>query len=223
MKVSHRWFLAALLLVGTLSLGAVFLSYYSHFPGAFINSHEKWGQFGDFVGGTANPILAFFTFVGVLWTISLTYDLRKDQQTEAKKSELHKVIDLLHNEIDTLLDKPINIPKGLDISGHENKASFREMSKYDLPNVFLNGMDAENPDHFNRLWHLFVMLRTYLTMYQCMAGDKNLSDYYRISYFRAVKRIEKMDNAMMDTATVSFFEEKRDLDFGFTAQDKALK
>ena len=223
MKISHRWFLAALLLVGTLSLGAVFFSYYSHFPGEVINCHEKWGQFGDFVGGTANPVLAFFTFVGVLWTISLTYDQRKDQLTEAKKSELHNVIDLLHDEIDILLDKPINIPTGLAIPGYEEKASFREMSKFDLPKAFLNSMDAENPDHFNRLWHLFVMLRTYLTMYQNLAGDKNLSDYYRISYIRAVKRIEKMDNAIMDPATVSFFEEKRELDFGFTIQDKALK
>lgn len=35
------------------------------------NNQELWGQFGDFIGGTLNPILAFLSFMALLYTIKI--------------------------------------------------------------------------------------------------------------------------------------------------------
>lgn len=35
------------------------------------NNQEHWGQFGDFIGGTLNPILAFLSFMALLYTIKI--------------------------------------------------------------------------------------------------------------------------------------------------------
>lgn len=35
------------------------------------NNQELWGQFGDFIGGTLNPILAFLSFIALLYTIKI--------------------------------------------------------------------------------------------------------------------------------------------------------
>lgn len=42
---------------------------------------ETFGVFGDFLGGSLNPILTFFTFMGLLITIVI-------QQTELRESRL---------------------------------------------------------------------------------------------------------------------------------------
>ncbi|MCU9951555.1 hypothetical protein [Pseudomonas sp. PDM13] len=44
---------------------------------------EKWGQFGDFMGGTANPLLSFLTFSALLLTIFL-----QNKQLATSNSEL---------------------------------------------------------------------------------------------------------------------------------------
>ena len=45
-------------------LSSVFGFYFSKFGSLGLsNNQELWGQFGDFVGGTLNPILAFLSFI----------------------------------------------------------------------------------------------------------------------------------------------------------------
>lgn len=51
---------------------------------------EVWAQFGDFVGGTLNPILAFFAFIALLYTIKLQSDSLQMSKNElqATREEL---------------------------------------------------------------------------------------------------------------------------------------
>jgi hypothetical protein len=73
----------------------------------------EWGQFGDFVGGVTSPLLSFLTFVGVLWTISITYEQFNNQKSrqeiddsdkrsvfffEQAKSGLEEVYDMLKDQ-----------------------------------------------------------------------------------------------------------------------------
>lgn len=53
---------------------------------------EVWAQFGDFVGGTLNPILAFFAFIALLYTIKLQSDSLETSKNElqATREELSK-------------------------------------------------------------------------------------------------------------------------------------
>lgn len=57
---------------------------------SFIADTEKFGQFGDFVGGTLNPILAFLSFMALLYTIKIQTDELKlsREELEATREEL---------------------------------------------------------------------------------------------------------------------------------------
>jgi hypothetical protein len=57
---------------------------------SFVADTEKFGQFGDFVGGTLNPILAFLSFMALLYTIKIQMDELKlsREELEATRKEL---------------------------------------------------------------------------------------------------------------------------------------
>jgi uncharacterized membrane protein len=48
----------------------ILFTYFSHFSGDF-GSQEVFGAFGDFIGGTLNPILSFATIALLIWSIRL--------------------------------------------------------------------------------------------------------------------------------------------------------
>ena len=53
-------------------------------------SPDHFGQFGDFIGGTLNPILAFLSFMALLYTIKIQTDELKlsREELEATRKEL---------------------------------------------------------------------------------------------------------------------------------------
>jgi hypothetical protein len=53
---------------------------------------EKWGQLGDFLGGTLNPVFAFFAFLTLLYTVYLQSETLKISRKEllATREELEK-------------------------------------------------------------------------------------------------------------------------------------
>lgn len=57
---------------------------------SIIADTEKFGQFGDFIGGTLNPILAFLSFMALLYTIKIQTDELKlsREELEATRKEL---------------------------------------------------------------------------------------------------------------------------------------
>ncbi|CAI3803155.1 hypothetical protein [Rheinheimera sp. MM224] len=61
--------LLAILAVFVLYVISAFLEMFSKYP--FATSVEKWGQVGDFFGGMLNPVLAFASFMALLYTIKL--------------------------------------------------------------------------------------------------------------------------------------------------------
>ena len=77
----YRKKLYALAFIGLVIVISVIAFYARTFGPNILEDHEKWGQFGDFLGGTTNPILAFLTFLGVLWTISITYEQFNNQKS----------------------------------------------------------------------------------------------------------------------------------------------
>jgi len=50
---------------------AVSLMYVRYFNGSIEADNTKWGTFGDFFGGTLNPMLSFLALIAVLLTIAL--------------------------------------------------------------------------------------------------------------------------------------------------------
>lgn len=76
--------LFSLFALGLAVLAGVLITYWQYFGDLnIIADGEKWGQFGDFIGGTANPLLSFLTFSALLITI-----IQQNKQLAISSSEL---------------------------------------------------------------------------------------------------------------------------------------
>lgn len=77
-------FLVGLAIVFVVS---VFVAYFFAFNSGFSVKQEVWGQFGDFVGGTLNPILSFFSLLALVFTITLQLHQLDIARAELKNSQ----------------------------------------------------------------------------------------------------------------------------------------
>lgn len=79
----------ALTIILAFALLAITLASYlyaSQFSGELSSKQETWGAFGDFFGGTLNPILSFLTIIALLLTIVLQVDELKQARAAAESS-----------------------------------------------------------------------------------------------------------------------------------------
>ncbi len=123
-----RW----LIYLGIFFFALVFVLYFGVFHGQLSPCQETWGQFGDFVGGTLNPILTFITIIALVYTIRLQYEIlntskielsnlenqlsesrnniqqeQKFRESQEYKNDLIKVMDLKDKDLQELYDKKI--------------------------------------------------------------------------------------------------------------------
>lgn len=78
--------LTTILVFAILTIGIVSYFYASHFSGGLSSKQGTWGEFGDFFGGTLNPILSFLTIIALLLTIVLQVDELKQARAAAEAS-----------------------------------------------------------------------------------------------------------------------------------------
>lgn len=78
--------LLILILIGAaLIVAIVFIFYLSNFNGDISSNNSDWGTFGDFIGGTLNPLLSFLGLIALLLTISL-----QSKELELTRNELER-------------------------------------------------------------------------------------------------------------------------------------
>jgi fumarate reductase subunit C len=118
--------LARIAAAATSVLLGAFLVYALYFgKNGLSSNHEHWGQFGDFIGGIANPIISFFGLVAVLLTVVLQskqFETTKEElqhtrrnaseqiehlKHEARKTEIYRTIQVLENRLERLYREPI--------------------------------------------------------------------------------------------------------------------
>ena len=90
-KKKLPWILISFGLLGLICIVSTFTYYKYTFRNFKIDANvEDFGQFGDFIGGTLNPILAFLSFMALLYTIKIQTDELKlsREELEATRSEL---------------------------------------------------------------------------------------------------------------------------------------
>lgn len=85
-KLGMRRKLKGLAIAGALLSISVFGAYFYSFPNGVSSDQMIWGAFGDFVGGSLNPILAFLSFLALLWTISIQSEELRDTRLELERS-----------------------------------------------------------------------------------------------------------------------------------------
>jgi uncharacterized membrane protein len=79
-----KW-LSWILTAASMAIAVVFWLYFTNFSGGLSNKNDVWGTFGDFIGGTLNPILSFFALIALLLTIIL-----QSRELEATREELKR-------------------------------------------------------------------------------------------------------------------------------------
>ena len=79
-----KW-LAGILAFATIVVGTVFIFYFKEFDGKLSRQNADWGTFGDFIGGTLNPLLSFLGLIALLLTIVL-----QSKELEATRKELER-------------------------------------------------------------------------------------------------------------------------------------
>jgi uncharacterized membrane protein len=79
--LKEHWFpaIAALLLTG-----AVFLTYAWNFNSGISSQNTDWGTFGDFIGGTLNPIFGFISVILLFYAVTLQRKELKDTKNALK-------------------------------------------------------------------------------------------------------------------------------------------
>ncbi|MCG3657247.1 putative phage abortive infection protein [Aliarcobacter butzleri] len=90
-KKKLPWILISFGLFALFCIVSVFVYYkYIFFDFKIDSNVEHFGQFGDFIGGTLNPILAFLSFMALLYTIKIQMDELKlsREELEATREEL---------------------------------------------------------------------------------------------------------------------------------------
>ena len=76
------------LVAAAVGLGVfVFAAYFLAFHDSLSSKQEVWGQFGDFVGGTLNPILSFLSLIALVFTVLVQVRQLDNSRDELKNSQ----------------------------------------------------------------------------------------------------------------------------------------
>lgn len=100
----------------------VFAFYFSHFHYGPSRNHGTWGEFGDFIGGTLNPILSFLALIALLLTIVL-----QSKQLDLSTKELKETKEALKES--AISQKEIQIAQSKQAKALEISAKMTAITK----------------------------------------------------------------------------------------------
>ncbi len=120
------------------AISQVVIYYFSTF-GELGDQKSDWGTFGDFIGGTLNPLLSFLGFCALLYTIFIQRkqidDDKKDREKQQFESTFFSLLNV-HNQTLANLGREIVFDKLKEIAG---KKDWEDDSSY-----FLNPKEETN-------------------------------------------------------------------------------
>lgn len=117
--------LLVIFLIGAFAVVVVFGLYFSQFHSQLSNKNDEWGTFGDFVGGTLNPLLSFLGLLALLLTVAMQRD------------ELEKTHEVLDKQLAAQLEQLENAKK---ISDEQLKTQ----AKQQFESTFFSLLNAHN-------------------------------------------------------------------------------
>ncbi|MCS3528395.1 putative phage abortive infection protein [Acinetobacter johnsonii] len=126
------------LVVGGVLILFVFGMYFYNFNGDLNTDPEKWGPFGDFIGGTLNPILAALAFYWLTASIRLQIQELRETKLELKKAaEAQEKSEKHQEEIARLEGLNLELQKqNLYRQIETNKAQQQQIAIQNFENLF---------------------------------------------------------------------------------------
>jgi hypothetical protein len=106
--------LFGLLAIAGLALVVALVMYTRNFGPSLSNDREVWAQFGDYLGGTLNPVFGYLTFVAIVMTLAVQarqLELSSEQLTlsreelAATREELKRGADAQRETAEALIEQ----------------------------------------------------------------------------------------------------------------------
>lgn len=91
-----------------LLMAVVMFWYFWNFNGELSAKADVWGQFGDYLGGVLNPILSFFAFMALMYTVHL--QISSGEEAEERHNE-----QIFESRLFQLLNVNFEVAKSLKV------------------------------------------------------------------------------------------------------------
>lgn len=82
------FFLSSIVVIAVILIGGILAYFIKIFGSNIPDNTEQFARFGDFIGGTLNPILAFLALIALLYTIKIQSDELTETREELKESRI---------------------------------------------------------------------------------------------------------------------------------------
>lgn len=96
----HKWILIGIGLFALVTITVTISFYFSSFNGDLSFDQAVWGTFGDFMGGTLNPILSFLSLLAILYTIHI-----QNKELQLTRQELRQSRKAQENQANNVQDQ----------------------------------------------------------------------------------------------------------------------
>lgn len=169
------WLIAAISLI---LMGVALYFYRTSFPGTLSTEHERWGTFGDFLGGALNPIFALFSFMALLWTIK--------QQNETILLSADE-LELTRQELEGSKKAQEDMAEAATLSANVAKQQSEMLKLQQFESTFYSLLEQHNTSYRNtetifKGFDLSNKVGGIETKKNDILSDKNISQYMRLLY-----------------------------------------
>lgn len=132
--------LALLLIFGVL------IAYFSNFHGTLHTDQDKWGTFGDFVGGTLNPVLAALAFYWLTSSIRLQIKELRDTREVLQETSVHQhaIAELEKKNVSTQQEILKLQRENLDKQIQSAKEQQKQIAIQNFENIFFELLKTKN-------------------------------------------------------------------------------
>lgn len=175
-----------------ITLAIAFLSVYAvNFYGPLSSDPERWGQFGDFLGGVLNPTFSFLALIALLGTFGLQIRELKISSKELKNSAtaLIKQNDTLRQQqfegsFFQLLNLHNTIINSIDLESPKKTTKGRDCFRIFLKRIESEVFKVENCDveEFKKIYAAYFI-----------SHEQELGHYFRLLY-NIIKLIKSTPN-----------------------------
>lgn len=115
---------ALMLIIAVICCATVAFVYRSNFPGSIVASHEAWGQFGDFFGGTLNPILAMLSLFAILGALIIQSRELSSSTSALKEQSEHLSLQAFENTFFAMVQINSENVRSLDLEDTEKSDGY---------------------------------------------------------------------------------------------------
>jgi len=215
------WLIAAIALLLIAAIGGTYYNSFADYPAG---GPPTWGEFGDYFGGVANPILGLATVILVVLTLRATRkaaletsialeEQLKQLKTDARLKDLHRRIEGAYNTWNDFVESRTIVGKFAFETF--NNPIFGQHKLADIiseQNCFAYAMTWQengiSPTHRSDLLGIFfdgmtvlLELAEYCDDYDRVTNDRKLTDFYRRRVERAIRLMKYLKLIDVNEAT----------------------